>query len=59
MDLEHVLSIADIRLHQTSDLLLWALAKPHQENEALSNALEAIRTAHDLIKNLRASSRPE
>lgn len=59
MDLEHVLSIADIRLHQTSDLLLWALAKPHQENEALSDALEAIRTAHDLIKNLRASSRPE
>ena len=55
MDREQVLSIADIRLHQTADLLLWAVARPHQQNEALNDALEAIHAAHGIIKNLRAS----
>lgn len=54
MDVQLGLEIADIRLLQTWHLLRGMLEKL-PDREAIEEALESIRTAREIITNLRAS----
>ena len=54
MDAEFYLRLADIRLRQTWGLL-HHMNNKHQDSEALRDAMDAISTARDVLKTLRAS----